>query len=97
MAGFIAGGSSYGGNVVMRRGLEGVVWVWRAGGKSPALSALCLPFSSFSGAVAHSKSIANSIGWRCSVRRARRCEAEWECKVLLPAGVSAAMARRCLS
>ena len=98
VSGFVSGGRSWGGGVVLRVSRSG--WVWslraaRAGGWS-APAALCVPFLSRPGSVAWAVSVARVLGWRVWVRRGRRCSAAWEVKLALPSGLSARSARAVL-
>jgi len=92
--GFVSGGSS----VVLRCGSDGVVWGFRAAGsgRRPAPAALFVPFLSWSAASSWARSVSSSLGWRVWVRPGRRCASAFECKVALPADVSAGAARAAL-
>jgi hypothetical protein len=108
MPGFLSAGRSYGAGVVARVSRSGWVWSWRAAapGLAPAPAALFVPFASFGAAVVWSRKVARSTGWRVWVRRGSRCSCwssgavspvpAWAVKVALPAGWSAARARRSL-
>jgi len=92
VSGFVSGGSS----IVLRCGADGIVWGLRTckAGSRPAPACLFVPFSCLASASAWARSVSVSLpGWRVWVRRARRCASAFECKVALPAGVSASAAR----
>jgi len=92
--GFASGGSS----VVVRHGVDGVVWGFRAcsAGSRPAPACLFVPFGCFGSASAWSRSVAVSLGWRVWVRRARRSAGPFEVKIALLSGLSASAARAAL-
>ena len=94
LSGYVSGGSS----VVLRHGSDGVVWGFRAcsAGIRPAPACLFVPVNDFAYGSSLASSVSRSFGWRCWVRRARRCSSAFECKVALPAGVSAFDARSAL-
>jgi hypothetical protein len=99
MAGFVSGGRSWGGAVVLRVSRSGWVWSFRAARSAPgswsAPAAVCVPFDSGALASMWARSVA-ALGWRVWVRRGRRCGSAWECKVALPGGLSAGGARALL-
>jgi hypothetical protein len=67
-----------------------------APGSWSAPAAVCVPFDSGALASMWARSVA-ALGWRVWVRRGRRCPgAPWECKVAVPAGLSASGARALL-
>jgi hypothetical protein len=90
MAGFVSSGRSWGGAVVVRVSRSGWVWVFRS-----APAAVCVPFESSVLASMWARSV-TALGWRVWVHRGRRCGSAWECKVALPAGLSAGGARAVL-
>jgi hypothetical protein len=96
-SGFVSGGPSWGGSVVVRFSRSGWAWVWRAprsaSGSWPAPSALCVPFPSRALAVAWARQVARLLGWRAWVRPAKRCATAFEVKLALPVGLSARVAR----
>lgn len=96
-SGFISGGRSWGAGVVVRVSASGWAWAFRsarsASGSFTAPACVCVPFASFHLARSWARSLSGA-GWRCWVRRGRRCPgAAFEVKVVLPAGVSARAAR----
>lgn len=98
MAGFISGGSSWGGSIVSRVGADGCVWSVRAPSavRGPVSPSLCVPFTAQPAASAWARQVARLLGWRVSVRRAKRSAGPFEVKVVLPWGLSAAQARQAL-
>lgn len=90
-SGFVSGGSG----VVCRPLHSGAVWVWRAGlsrAGFPFPAAVCFPFVSFS-AASRWAARAAFLGFAVSPRRARRCAAAFEVKLVFSPGLSVSVAR----
>lgn len=98
MVGFVSGGRAWGGSVVSRVAASGVVWSVRvpSASRGPVPASLCVPFGCLPSAQAWARSVSQGLGWRVSVRHARRSVGPFEVKVLLPWGMSAAQARQAL-
>lgn len=101
MPGFVSGGRSWGGSVVVRAGQGGWVWALRmarpAPGSLPAPACLFVPASSFAAAQAMAFAVVQRLGWRSGVRRGHRTLAAWEIRVVLPSDLSAGKARAMLA
>ena len=87
MSGFVSGGSSFGGAVLSRVSSSGFVWSVRVAGRgrSAVPASLCVPFGCKSFALQWAGQVSARLGWRVSVRPARRCQCSpFEVKVLFP-------------
>lgn len=98
MAGFVSGGSAWGGSIVSRAGADGCVWSVRVpsatrGQVSPSF---CVPFAAQGAALQWARLVSSRLSWQVSVRRAKRTAGPFEVKILLPLGVSATQARQAL-
>jgi hypothetical protein len=95
-AGFVSGGQSWGGRVVVRVFGHGWVWAQRVAssrpGSWPAGASVCVPFAGPRGAFALARALSR-IDWAAWARRGRRCGSAWEVKVVLPPGVRVAALR----
>ena len=111
MSGFVSVLSSRGAGVVARACRLGWVWAHRAlpagPGWSPAPACLFVPFASFAAASAWARAVAALPGWRVWLRSGAAGSPVFAAcglpvpafavKVAVPAGVSAAAARRALA
>jgi hypothetical protein len=93
------------GRVVCRVCSSGAVWAWRAprAGQRPSPRCLFLP-ASWQGAARAYAVTAKSLGWRAIVKPGKACAVwqsgplaasapAWACKVWVPVGLSASVAR----
>jgi len=106
---FLSAPASYAGRVIFRQHrASGTVWAWRAHRRGDRPAPDCLFFPAISrGAAFRWAACAHFLGWSAAVRVGAGCAVwrtgplaaaapAWACKVVLPAGVSAAAGRAAL-
>jgi hypothetical protein len=102
---FSSAPARFSGRVVYRVHPRGSVWAWRAprAGQRPSPRCLFLP-ASWQGAARAYAVTAKSLGWRAIVKPGKACAVwrtgplaasapAWACKVWVPVGLSASVAR----